>query len=117
MTFTRLDAAQLPQAEHTNTSTFEGYRFGTVNLSFFLVDNEPGAGVRLHRHPCEEIFIIQEGCVRYTLGAEVIDAAAGEIIIVPPGVPHRFVSMAPGRLRQIDILPTQRIVTEWLADV
>ena len=35
------------------TVTFEGAPFGS-EVSFFLVNNEPGSGPDLHRHPYSE---------------------------------------------------------------
>jgi quercetin dioxygenase-like cupin family protein len=53
---------------------FEGYRYGDVNLSFFLVDSPPGRGAGLHKHPYEEVFVVQEGEATFTVGNEVIEA-------------------------------------------
>ncbi len=36
---------------------FEGYRYGDVGVSFFLVDSPPGGGAVLHTHPYEEVFV------------------------------------------------------------
>ncbi len=30
---------------------FEGYRYGDVDVSFFLSDTVPGKGLDLHKHP------------------------------------------------------------------
>ena len=34
-----------------STSEFEGYLHGDTDVSFILVDMQPGEGVRLHKHP------------------------------------------------------------------
>ena len=39
---------------------FEGYRYGGLDVSFFLVDSPPGGGAVLHTHPYEEVFMVQE---------------------------------------------------------
>ena len=39
---------------------------------------------------------------------------AGEIAIVPPDTPHRFVNSGDGPLRQIDIHVSPSFSTEWL---
>jgi mannose-6-phosphate isomerase-like protein (cupin superfamily) len=74
----------------------------------------PGEGPRLHRHAYEEIFVILEGQARFTVGSETIDARPGQVLIVKPGVAHKFVNSSSGRLRQIDIHASDRFVTEWL---
>ena len=88
---------------------FEGYRYGDVNASFFLVDSPPGKGALLHFHPYEEIFITLEGEATFTVGDDTIVASAGQIVVAPAGVPHKFVNSGTGMLRQIDIHPSGRI--------
>ncbi len=62
----------------------------------------------------EEIFIVLEGQATYTVGSDTVQARAGQVLIVQPGVPHKFVNSGSGRLRQIDIHASDRFVTEWL---
>jgi len=95
-------------------SELQGYQFGGANVCLIFIDLEPGEGPGLHRHPYEEIFIVPEGRARYTIGSETVDAHVGQVLIVQPGVPHKFVNSADGRLRQIDIHANDRFVTEWL---
>src|SRR5437763_7568062 len=94
----------------------QGREYGGVNVSLIFVDAGPGEGPRLHRHAYEEIFIMLEGQSRFTVGAHTVEARAGQIIIVRPGVAHNFVNSGEGRLRQIDIRPSGTFVTEWLED-
>jgi mannose-6-phosphate isomerase-like protein (cupin superfamily) len=77
---------------------------------------QPGDSVRLHKHPYKEVFIIQEGVSTFTVGSETLEAQAGQIIIAPANVPHKFVNSGSGRLKQIDIHVSKKIVTEWLED-
>ena len=77
---------------------------------------EPGGGPRLHRHPYEEIFIIQEGRCTFHVDGEEFDAAAGAIVIAPAGAPHRFTNTGDGPLRQIDIHVSAAFSTEWLTE-
>src|SRR5947209_9707719 len=92
----------------------QAYKYGDVNVSLIFVDAGPGEGPRLHRHAYEEIFIMLEGQSRFTVGAQTVEARAGQIIIVRPGVAHKFVNAGEGRLRQIDIHPSGTLITEWL---
>ena len=47
-----------------STSEFEGYRHADTEVFFILVDMQPGEGIRLHTHPYQEIFILQEARLR-----------------------------------------------------
>jgi mannose-6-phosphate isomerase-like protein (cupin superfamily) len=88
---------------------FEGHRYGDVDVSFFLVDSPPGGGAVLHTHPYEEIFVTLEGNASFTVGDETIEVSAGQIVVAPAGVPHKFVNSGSGPLRQVDIHPRGRI--------
>ncbi len=88
---------------------FEGYRYGDVDVSFFLVDSPPGGGPVLHTHPYEEIFVTLEGEATFTVGDATIEVSAGQIVVAPAGVPHKFVNSGSGPLRQVDIHPSGRI--------
>jgi mannose-6-phosphate isomerase-like protein (cupin superfamily) len=99
---------QLPDSE------LQGYLFGGAHVCLIFVDMEPGDGPRLHRHAYEEVFIVLEGQAKFTVGSDTIEARAGQVLIVQPGVPHKFVNSGNGRLRQIDIHASDRFATEWL---
>jgi mannose-6-phosphate isomerase-like protein (cupin superfamily) len=83
-------------------------------VSVIVVDVPPGSGPRLHRHPYEEVFVIQDGTATFTAGDQTIEASGGQVVIVPGGVPHKFVNSGEGRLRQVDIHASDRFITEWL---
>ena len=88
---------------------FEGYRHGDVDVSFFLVDSPPGGGPVLHTHPYEEIFVTLEGEATFTVGDDTLEVSAGQIVVAPASVPHKFVNSGTGLLRQVDIHPSGRI--------
>jgi mannose-6-phosphate isomerase-like protein (cupin superfamily) len=101
---------------YESTSEFEGYLHGDTDVSFILVDMQPGEGVRLHKHPYQEIFIIQEGVATYRVGTTMLEARAGQIIIAPADTPHKFINSGEGQLKQVDIHLSKRFITEWLED-
>ncbi len=83
-------------------------------LSLIFVSAGIGEGPRLHSHPYPETFIVRAGRALYTIGDETIEAEAGQILVVPAGVPHKFRSLGPGKLESIDIHASERFVTDWL---
>ena len=62
-----------------------------------------GEGPRLHVHPYDETFVVTEGRARFFVGDLVIDAEAGEVVLGPKGLPHRFINLGPGRLQTVDV--------------
>jgi len=95
-------------------SELEGYQFGGAKVCLIFVDLPPGGGPKLHRHPYEEVFIVLEGEAKFTVGSDTVDARAGQVLMVRPGVAHKFINSGSGQLRQIDIHANDRFVTEWL---
>jgi quercetin dioxygenase-like cupin family protein len=93
---------------------FDGASHG-AQMSFILALNPPGSGPALHRHPYEETFSVEEGTVRLTVGEHQLEASAGDVVVVPAGVPHGFVNVGPAPMRSINVHPVARMQTEWLA--
>ena len=108
-----VDMADPARGEDANE--FQGFRHG-AGVSFIVVEAPPRGGPRLHRHPYEEVFVVQEGTATFTAGDEIIEAHGGQVVVVPAGVPHKFVNTGAGRLRQVDIHASERFITEWLED-
>ena len=100
-------------ARGDDAGEFQGRHLG-ANVSIIVVDAPPGGGPKLHRHPYEEVFVVQEGTATFTAGGEKIEVTGGQVVVVPAGVPHKFVNTGVGRLRQVDVHASDRFVTEWL---
>lgn len=60
---------------------------------------DPGAEVPLHFHNCDESVLVLEGAAAFDFDGESRDLGAGDITLVPAGVPHRFRNVGPGPLR------------------
>jgi mannose-6-phosphate isomerase-like protein (cupin superfamily) len=95
------------------TITFEGEPHGS-GVSFFLVNNQPGAGPDLHRHPYSETWIVRAGKGRFTADGEEIDAGPGDIVVVGPETPHMFKNVGDERLDVICIHASPRMIQEDL---
>ena len=108
MTVQLIEQAALPGGE------FEGYLFGaTVSVIFERAVRE-GGGPRLHRHPYDETFIVYSGAATFTVGAEQVLVRAGQVLVAPALVPHRFATI--GDYAAHHIHANDRFVTEWLED-
>jgi quercetin dioxygenase-like cupin family protein len=63
----------------------------TGKLMIVLFDFEGGPWDKPdppHSHPHEQISYIASGRVRYFIDAELAEAKAGDLVTVPPGIPH-----------------------------
>lgn len=112
--YTIIDRDELPQ--DGNIYEFQGIHYQDTEASFIWVDMPPGGVIRLHKHPYQEIFIIQEGISTFTVGSDTLEAHAGQIIIVPADMPHKFMNLSDQQLKQIDIHVSKQFITYWLED-
>jgi len=114
MTYIVVAKDELPHSGSAHK--FEGYRHGGADVSFFISDTPPGKGPSLHTHPYDEVFVVQEGELTFTVGGTTIEARDGQIVIVQAGTPHEFVNSGAGMARHIDIHTSRRMSTEWLEE-
>ena len=106
-----VNTADLPG---TTSHQFEGYHYGDVPVSFFVSSTPPGRGPSLHTHPYTEVFVVQDGSLTFVVGNQTIEAAAGQIILVPAGVPHKFTNTGSAVAHHIDIHTSAQMQTTWL---
>jgi len=85
-----------------------------LGITLLFVDAEPGRGPALHRHPYDEVFIVQEGQATFTVDGETIEAGPGDILVAHANEAHAFVNSGTGPLRQVDIHLSATFSTEWL---
>lgn len=93
---------------------FIGAHHGGVPISLFLVDDGPGAGPLLHRHPYAEVFVVHAGEARFQIDDLRLTATAGDILIAPAMSAHRFTNTGEGHLRVTAIHTAPDMNTEWL---
>jgi mannose-6-phosphate isomerase-like protein (cupin superfamily) len=95
------------------TGNLKGVDYGAT-VSLILDHSEPGHGPRLHRHPYDETWVVIEGNLTFQAGEERFKAGPGDIVIVPPDVPHKFTNDGPGRSNMVCIHASPTMITEWL---
>lgn len=100
-------------ASTIETGRIEGVAHGAT-ISLILDHSEPGQGPRLHRHPYDETWVVQDGNLTFQLGDTQYHAGPGDVIIAPRGVPHKFTNDGPGRSALVCIHASPTIIGEWL---
>lgn len=91
---------------------FVGAEHGAA-VSYFFVDNEPGQGPDIHRHPYAETWVVLEGEARLTIAGKVSHAVAGDTATAPAREWHGFKNCGETRLRILCIHASDRIIQEW----
>lgn len=94
----------------------EGTLLGTGATILFYTTDKVGDGPRWHAHPYDEIFIVREGRALFMVGDQRIEADAGDILLGPANVPHKFCNLGPGRLETTDIHMSARFIQTNLED-
>ena len=97
------------------TVRFEGEPHGS-GVSFFLVNNEPGTGPDLHKHPYSETWIVRAGRALMTADGEELEAGPGDIMVVGPETPHKFKNIGTERLEITCIHSSPRMVQDELEE-
>ncbi len=90
---------------------------GDTGGNFTLIRTTAPAGdaVPLHRHAAvDESFYILRGSLTVTCGDEVFEAAAGDLVHLPRGLPHRYVAGDDGG--EMLILGTPGGLEEFIDD-
>ena len=100
-------------AAELDSGTLRGVDHGAT-ISLILDRSGPGEGPRLHRHTYDETWVVVAGEISFQLGDSVHRAGPGDVVIAPPGVPHRFTVDGPVRAMLVCIHANPTTVTEWL---
>ena len=95
------------------TLRFEGEAYGS-EISFFWVNNVPGAGPGLHKHPYSETWIIRSGKALMTAGELELEAGPGDIFVVTAETPHKFKNIGTERLEIFCVHASPRFIQEDL---
>lgn len=100
-------------ASRLETGNLKGAEHGAT-ICLILDHSQPGHGPRLHRHPYDETWVVQEGQLTFQLGEDRIHAGPDDIVIAPPGVPHKFTNTGPAPSNLVCIHANPTMITEWL---
>ena len=95
------------------TDNYEALGGGAAISIILESTSRAGVGPRLHRHPYAETFIIRRGSAVFTVGDDVLEGRAGQILVVPADTPHKFAT-GPDGYEAVHIHANERFVTEWL---
>jgi quercetin dioxygenase-like cupin family protein len=85
--------------------------FSSAHTTVTSYEFEPGATFPLHRHPAEQVTLVQQGEVRFTVGGVAERMAPGEWSVVAGGVEHgitagddgaRFIAIVSPRRERSD---------------
>ena len=82
--------------------------FGGKNSTVTLNELKPGTQPNLHSHPHEQITYIVQGEAEFVLGDEVLKLKRGDLVLVPPNVPHSMKVLGKETILNIDVFSPRR---------
>jgi len=77
--------------------------FSGKNSMMVLNEIYPSAHPALHHHPHEQLTYILEGESEFVIGDEVLQLKAGDVVLVPPNVPHSSKTTSAEPVLNLDI--------------
>lgn len=90
----------------THVNDLDVDRTDAETSEVFIVVLEPGEGPPLHlHHDTEQIFYVMEGVGVLQIGASLQPHAVhpGDVVRIPPHIPHRIQCRGPERLRYLSV--------------
>lgn len=109
----------IPKAElphNGNAYLFQGKEHSDVPITFFWLATLPGGGPGLHRHPYQEVFVLQHGQVTFTVGNEQIEVHAETTVIVLANTPHKFINSGNEPIQMVSIHASKELIQEILEE-
>lgn len=90
-----------------------------IDMRAIRVSFAPGARTAWHTHPGGQILIVTSGRGRYqTWGAEIVEFAAGDTIIIPSGEKHWHGATEGGPMQHLAMQPiVNGVDADWLEQV
>lgn len=124
-----MKSAMLPK--YFRSGEGKSFKVGRMTMTFKTTASEdwnaytvcetigpPESGAGYHRHPTyDETFIICEGHYDFRFDDKLLKLGPGDVVFVPRGTPHGFVSTGPETGRQTIISSPGGIFDAMIADV
>ncbi len=80
---------------------YHGKLIHTEKMSFAFWDVEEGAEVPRHSHMNEQVMQVLEGRFEFTLNEKTKIYLPGDLVIIPPNVPHSGRALTPCKLMDV----------------
>jgi quercetin dioxygenase-like cupin family protein len=80
---------------------YHGKLIHTQNMSLAFWEVEKGAKVPEHAHMNEQVMQVLEGSFEFTLGGITKTYKPGDLVIIPPNVPHSGLALTTCKLMDV----------------
>lgn len=90
---------------------------GARDAAAVVIELAPGDALGEHTDSPEEILLVLEGEVEFTVGEERQIAPAGTLAVVPPMAPHAIRNVGNGTARVIGFFPRSQVVATFVEPI
>ena len=77
----------------------------------------PGCGIPEHDHAAEETYFIYSGSGSITVDGETRPLKAGDIVLVPSGLPHRLFNDGDTDMHMMYVYAPKMVVDHWAKEL
>jgi len=106
------ELSDIQEAPLINGITIKGISGENISVSF--LEFPPFARIPPHRHPNEQIGIVEDGELEYTIGDRTMVCRKGMAFLVPPNTTHSAAVVSEQPVRLVDVFTPPRRFTEPL---
>jgi quercetin dioxygenase-like cupin family protein len=96
----KLPRTALPGVEHI---TLAGSENGLSSLSIWKQSIAPGSATPPHRHDCEEVVLIAEGCGELHLDGQVHRFGPDTTLVIPRNAPHQIINVGDETIELVGV--------------
>jgi mannose-6-phosphate isomerase-like protein (cupin superfamily) len=93
-------------------AVLEGFAHGLIGVTLVRVSLGPGATRAAHRHPYDEVVLVEAGQGVAHAGSDDLAIGAGDAVTLPARVVHAFSNTGAGELRLLEIHADGRVLEE-----
>lgn len=106
------DVSELQEVPLVNGITLSAIYGEKISVSFLNLP--PLSRLPIHHHPNEQVGIVLDGEIEYTIGEETRLCRKGMAFVIPPNAPHSLVVVSDKSAKLADIFTPPRKITEPL---
>lgn len=76
----------------------------------------PGGRFPKHSHPQEQTVMVEEGSITFASPTQTVTVDRGQVLIIPPDVPHEAVAGSDGAVLVSAVAPARRSATDYVIE-
>lgn len=76
----------------------------------------PGGRFPRHSHPQEQTVMVEDGSITFASPSQTVTVDRGQVLVIPPDVPHEAVAGSEGAVLVSAVAPARRSATDYVIE-